>query len=269
MAPGAKGLGRFDAPLFAEQIAQLGWNVLREDLSLPAAVLYEKKIASNLVWMQRFARAYTVKLAPHGKTTMAPKLFQRQMEAGAWGITLATAVQTRVAYEHGVPRVLMANELVGRENMAIISRLIEDPRFEFFCLVDSAPQVNALSEFFGSRGQKLNVLLELGVIGGRSGIRDEEQLDHLLNVLQSVRERIVVCGVEVYEGILNDEDSVRKFLRRAVEVTTKLLKEQRFDRSPILLSGAGSCWYDTVAEVFSKIDVREPIDIVLRPGCYL
>lgn len=269
MAPGAKGLGCFDAPLFAEQIAQLGWNVLREDLSLPAAVLYEKKIASNLAWMQRFARAYTVKLAPHGKTTMAPKLFRRQMEAGAWGITLATAVQTRVAYEHGVPRVLMANELVGRENMAIISRLIEDPRFEFFCLVDSVPQVNALSEFFGTRGQKLNVLLELGVIGGRSGIRDEEQLDHLLNVLQSVRKRIVVCGVEVYEGILNDEDSVRKFLRRAVEVTTKLLKEQRFDRSPILLSGAGSCWYDIVAEVFSKIDVREPIDIVLRPGCYL
>jgi D-serine dehydratase len=41
--------------------------------------------------------------AAHGKTTMAPKLFRRQMEAGAWGITLATAVQTRVAYEHGIP----------------------------------------------------------------------------------------------------------------------------------------------------------------------
>jgi hypothetical protein len=46
--------------------------------------------------------------------------------------------------------VLIANELVGRENIVIISRLIEDSRFEFFCLVDSAPQVNALSEFFGA-----------------------------------------------------------------------------------------------------------------------
>src|SRR5215467_5990567 len=190
--PGGKGLGYLDRPLAGEDIAKLGWNLLQEDLSLPAAVLYEKNIAHNLDWMKQFAEAYGAKLAPHGKTTMAPKLFRRQMEAGAWGITLATAVQTRVAYEHGVPRVLMANELVGRENMAIISRLIEDPRFEFFCLVDSVPQVNALSEFFGNRGQKLNVLLELGVIGGRSGVRDEEQLDHLLNVLQSVRKRIVV-----------------------------------------------------------------------------
>ena len=88
-----------------------------EDVSLPAAVLYADRIEHNLKWMQAFVAEYGVKLAPHGKTTMAPQLFRRQLEAGAWGITLATAHQVRAAYRGGVHRVLIANQLVGKRNM--------------------------------------------------------------------------------------------------------------------------------------------------------
>src|SRR5215472_18743311 len=107
--PLGKGLGFLGGEMAADEIAGLGWNLLHEDLTLPTAVLYEEKLAHNLAWMQKFADAYGAKLAPHGKTTMAPKLWHRQLQAGAWGITLATVHQTRVAYAHGVRRVLMAN----------------------------------------------------------------------------------------------------------------------------------------------------------------
>ncbi|MGT2433898.1 hypothetical protein ACU4HD_43465 [Cupriavidus basilensis] len=63
-----------------------------------------------------------------------PRLFQRQLAGGAWGIAAATAHQTRIAYAHGVRRVLMANQLVGKRNMAILAELLADPPFEFFCL---------------------------------------------------------------------------------------------------------------------------------------
>lgn len=267
--PGGKGLGHFDAPLAGKQIGELRWNLLAEDLSLPAAVLYAEKLAHNLSWMQRFAEAYGVNLAPHGKTTMAPRLFQRQLQAGAWGITLATAVQARVAYEHGVRRVLMANELVGRENMEIVSRLLSDPDFEFFCLVDSAVQVKLLADFFRERGRRLKVLLELGVTGGRTGVRDEKQLREVTDALDSTREQVSLCGIEVYEGILSDEESIREFLLHAVQITAELARSRRFDRSPVILSGAGSAWYDVVADVFSKANIGEPLEVVLRPGCYL
>ncbi len=36
-----------------------------------------------------------------------------------------------------------------------------------------------------------------------------------------------------------------------------------------MLSGAGSVWYDVVAEVFSAAGLGDSVDIVLRPGCYL
>jgi D-serine dehydratase len=88
-----------------------------------------------------------------------------------------------------------------------------------------------------------------------------------LEALRSARTSISLCGVEVYEGVLGDEVGIRQFLARAVRVTAELAQQKRFDRNPIILSGAGSAWYDVVAEEFSKVEI--PVDVVLRPGCYL
>jgi D-serine dehydratase len=267
--PLSKGLGPLDQALAGSKISGRRWNLLHEDLSLPTAVLYEDKLEHNLEWMRKFAEGYGVKLAPHGKTTMAPKLFMRQLEAGAWGITLATAPQVRAAYEHGIRRVLMANQLIGRQNMATVARLLDDPGFEFFCLVDSAELVANLGYFFQDRGRRLNVLVELGVDDGRTGVRNSEQLGAVVAALSQWKGQIALCGVEVYEGVLKDEGSIRSYLQHALEVTRQLAGEGRFDHSPVILSGAGSAWYDVVADVFAKAKIGQPIEVLLRPGCYL
>jgi D-serine dehydratase len=269
IAPLNKGLGFLERAIRRDEIVLLGWNLLREDLSLPSAVLYEDRLLHNLNWMQQFIAAYGVRLAPHGKTTMAPRLFDLQLQAGAWGITLATAHQTLVAHAHGVRRVLMANQLIGKENMSIIERLLRDPEFEYYCLIDSAAQIDQLGAFYAKRGQRLRVLLELGVAGGRAGVRDEEQLQSVLAALSRWNDSIGLCGIEMYEGILDNEVSIRTFLQHAVAVTRRLAADKRFERKPILLSGAGSAWYDVVADVISSANFGDTVEIVLRPGCYL
>jgi len=80
---------------------------------------------------------------------------------------------------------------------------------------------------------------------------------------------VALCGVELYEGVLHDEPEIRSFLKRTLDTARDIATEERFDRSPILLSGAGSAWYDVVAEEFSAARFSDPIEIVLRPGCYL
>lgn len=264
-----KGLHLFPGALGPEAVRRLDWNVLREDLSLPAAVLYEEKLAHNLEWMRQFAAAYGAKLAPHGKTTMSPELFARQLASGAWGMTLATAQQTLAAYQHGVRRVLMANQLVGRENMRIVSVLLQDPSFEYYCLVDSADAADQLGTFFRAQGQRLPVLLELGVMGGRTGVRHEEQQQAVLAAIARHDGALALSGVEIYEGVLSDEQEIRAFLQRAIEVTRALIADGRFRRDPVLLSGAGSAWYDVVAECFAAAGFGPEVEIILRPGCYL
>lgn len=269
ISPLNKGLGPLAQPTQREHIAALDWNLLREDLTLPCAVLYRDKLQHNLDWMRRFIDAYGLKLAPHGKTTMAPALFHMQLASGAWGITLATAHQTLAAYAHGVRRVLMANQLIGKQNMALIANLLRDPSFDFYCLIDSAAQVDLLGAFFSAQGLRLNVLLELGVPGGRTGVRNDEQLQAVLDAMDRWPNTLVLSGVELYEGVLDSEPSIRAFLQRAVSVTRTLHEQQRFHRAPILLSGAGSAWYDVVAEEFSATSFGSAVEIVLRPGCYL
>ncbi|WDZ94679.1 amino acid deaminase [Herbaspirillum sp. WKF16] len=270
--PVNKGLGPLQQPLAPQEAGSVQWNLLNEDISLPAAVLYEEKLAHNLKWMQDFVGQYKVKLAPHGKTTMAPKLFKRQLDTGAWGITLATAHQTLAGYRHGVRRVIMANQLVGKRNMAIISELLADPSFEFFCLVDSADLVDQLGSFFAERHQTLNVLLELGPAGGRTGVRDDAQQAAVLEAVKRW-DSIALAGVEVYEGVLKEEADIRRFLQRAVACVKDLAQQgllaKRAARGPAVLTGAGSAWYDVVAEEFAQADIGQPLDVVLRPGCYL
>lgn len=267
--PDGKGLGAFPDACTGAEVAALNWNLLAEDVSLPVAVLYEARVKHNLQWMQRFMEAYHVKLAPHGKTTMSPTLFKRQIEGGAWGITLATAPQVHAAYNHGVRRVLMANQLVGRANMALIAKLLRDPTFTFFCIVDSPTNAAQLGAYFEQEGLRLPVLIELGVPGGRTGVRDDAQLQ----ALQAEIARwpaLALAGIEVYEGVLQDEAEIRQFLRRATAALQTLAASGQLRKDgPALISGAGSAWFDVVAEEFSQVDIGQPLEIVLRPGCYL
>ncbi|MFM0213684.1 amino acid deaminase [Paraburkholderia sediminicola] len=268
--PYSKGLGMVPGTsIQLTDAARLEWNLLNEDVSLPAAVLYADRVEHNLKWMQAFVAEYGVKLAPHGKTTMAPQLFRRQLETGAWGITLATAHQVRAAYHGGVSRILMANQLVGRRNMMMVAELLSDPDFEFFCLVDSVEGVEQLGQFFTSVRKPLQVLLELGVPGGRTGVRDEAQRNAVLEAIARYPDVLKLAGVELYEGVLKEEHEVREFLQSAVAVTHKLVEEGRFARTPAVLSGAGSAWYDVVAEEFVKASETGKVEVVLRPGCYL
>ncbi len=264
-----KGLGTLAPGQILGDAAGLGWNLLREDVSLPAATLSESRLRHNLAWMETFIRHYGLKLAPHGKTTMSPALFQMQLASGAWGITLATAPQVQAAHVFGIKRVILANQLVGRANMAIISRLLRDTGFDCYVLVDCPLNAAHLGRFFADAGQSLKLLVELGVPGGRSGVRDQAALDGLLDEIARWPRSLRLAGVEVYEGVLGDEADIRAFLHRAADTLKELDQRQLLTVETPLLTGAGSAWFDLVAEAWADLNLGRPVDIVLRPGCYL
>lgn len=98
----------------------------------------------------------------------------------------------------------MAKQLVGRRNMAMLAELLSDSEFEFFCLVDSAEGEELLGEFFRKARKRLQVVIELGVPGGRSGVRDAASLNALLATRGKYHDTLWIAGVELYERILSD-----------------------------------------------------------------
>ncbi|WP_027960770.1 amino acid deaminase [Halomonas halodenitrificans] len=245
-------------------------STLLTGVSLPAAVIHEAPLAHNLAWMQRFAEAHGARLAPHGKTTMSPALFRRQLDAGAWGITLATAPQCRAAFAHGVTRLLMANQLVGEANMAMVAKLIQAGA-EFYCVVDGKDNVDQLGHFFADRGLRLNVLIELGVPGGRCGCRNIAQVEALAAAIAD-QPALRLVGIEGYEGMIAGGDevaAVRAYGDRLVE-TVKLLHGSGVLASAApIVTAAGSRWFDLIAQAFDEAELHERYTPVLRPGCYV
>lgn len=244
---------------------------LVSDVSLPALVLHRHALEHNIRWMQAFVSASGAELAPHGKTSMIPALFRRQLDAGAWGLTLATASQTRAAYAHGVRRVLMANQLVGTPNMALIAELLGDPAFDFHCLVDHPDNVAELGAFFASQGLRLNVMIEYGVPGGRCGCRSAAEVLTLAAAIGR-QPGLALSGIEGYEGVIHGEHAehdVRQFAASLVQLAVRLQDQGAFALSQPIITASGSAWYDLIAEAFAAQSATGRFLSVLRPGSYV
>lgn len=244
---------------------------LVSDVSLPALVVHQQALDHNIRWMQTFATNSGAELAPHGKTSMVPALFRRQIEEGAWGMTLATAVQTQAAYAHGVRRILMANQLVGQPNMALIAELLADSTFEFHCMVDHPDNVAALGAFFAERGLRLNVMIEYGVPGGRCGCRTEAQVLELADAVLA-QPSLALTGIEGYEGVIHGDHAIsgiKAFAASLVRLAVELQDKGAFALDRPIVTASGSAWYDLIAEVFDEQAVRERFLSVLRPGSYV
>ena len=245
-------------------------NILRQDVCLPAAIVKAPALQHNIDWMQRFANASQVLLAPHGKTSMTADLFRLQLAAGAWGLTVATAYQAQVAAASGAKHIIIANQLVGRANMAAVARLVQAGISLYVCC-DSQSNAQALSAFFAEEGLNLAVLLELGVEGGRCGCRTDEQAIALAKSISALP-AISLAGIEFYEGVVkadNPEHAVTQFVQRAARLANTLQVMQLFNSEHTFISGAGSAWYDIVATQLLHAGLPAAMKIVLRPGCYV
>jgi D-serine deaminase-like pyridoxal phosphate-dependent protein len=257
-------------------IGAQGWNLLAGDVPLPALVLKESALAHNIELVSRWCAERGVLLAPHGKTTMAPQLFERQLAAGAWAITAANAAQVRICRAFGVSRVFLANELVEPVSLRwLASAMASDPAFDFYCLVDSLAAVEVMASTLAEASRPVQVLVEVGYAGGRTGCRTTEDA---LAVATAVRRAspLELAGVEGYEGTIAHDRApealvaVDAFLRRLRETALEFDRRGLFAaRERPLLSAGGSAYFDRVVEHLCGDWLGRPVDVLVRAGGYL
>jgi D-serine dehydratase len=276
-----KGIPPGMPPFPLADIGGMGWNVLREDMTLPLAVLKLPALDHNSRWMAEFLKATGTALAPHGKTTMSPALFERQLADGAWGMTLATVQQVRVARANGIGRIVLANQLVGRQAIDYIAaELARDPSFDFHCLVDSIDGVRQLTQRLEANppGRPLQVMVEIGAMGGRTGCRTDDAALGVARAVKRSEPLLSLRGIEGYEGMVRSDgdrdDAIRAFLDRIAGVALACAREDLFAAGPVILSAGGSAFYDMVADRLGSARLgdaglgRETL-VLLRSGCYL
>lgn len=146
------------------------------DFQTPLLTLDRGAMEHNVATMTAWTAERGLLLAPHGKTTMAPKLWWQLLDAGAWAITVATGWQAQVARAAGVPRILLANELVDPVALRWLAAEVADPELEVLCWADSVDAVDAMRAALRGHppARPIRVLVELGGAGGRAGARTLE-----------------------------------------------------------------------------------------------
>lgn len=257
----------------------MDWDLVRGDLMLPVVVLKESALAHNVQVMADYCRDCGVSLAPHGKTHMSPELAHRQLDAGAWGVTVASVAQARVFHAFGVRRVLIANEVVDEQALRVLASMLRaDPELEVLCLVDSVPGVDVMERVLAAAEtpRPVQALIELGLPGGRTGCRSTPEA---VAVAEAVGDASMLrlAGVECYEGVVSGDPDAEKLNRvdsllRDLRALAETLDAQgRFAGSPeIVLSAGGSAYFDRVVEqLASTAGLSRPARTVIRSGSYL
>jgi D-serine dehydratase len=275
---GTKGLPVGIGSISLGEARAAGWR-LHGDLELPAAIVRRSALANNADWMKRFvAQVPGVVLCPHGKTTMAPQLMDRQLRDGAWGMTCATPAQLRCYRRFGVRRIIFANQIVGLADARwLAGELRDDPSFEIHIFVDSKEGVDLLCAAARQAGldRPISLLLEVGVAEGRTGI---QSLEHAITLARHIQESdgVELSGVATFEGIVKGGSDIGMepyvealfdFVRRVAEaiVSENLVRRD----GEVILSAGGSRFFDLAAARLRAVNLDRETLIVLRSGCYI
>ncbi|MFI0505043.1 alanine racemase [Streptomyces albogriseolus] len=269
-----KGLPPDAADLTVGELAAQRRNLFTGGFTTPVLALSAERLEHNLAALETYAERHGLAFAPHGKTSMAPQLFHRQIERGAWGITLAVPHQVRVAREFGIQRVFLANELVDTAALRwIAAEQDADPAFRFVCYVDSVRGVELMDAALDGASRPVEVVVELAAgEGARTGLRTEAECAAVADAVAAAR-TLRLAGVAGYEGEVPQADPgrVRAWLRRLVALAVDFDKAGRFaGLDEIVVSAGGSAWFDAVADVFAEVpELSAPVLKLLRSGAYV
>jgi D-serine deaminase-like pyridoxal phosphate-dependent protein len=223
----------------------------------PVMVARSAAIEANIAQMAAYCASHDVDFAPHGKTSMSPSLFAAQLAAGAWAITVATANQALVAYRFGVPRVLVANEVLDPRPLRWLARQGRD----LLCYVDSPAGVDVLASAL-SGGGKVRVLVEMGYRGGRTGCRSVDTAEQTARAAAAVP-GVEVAGVAGFEGLLPTAAEVETFLATIAQAAARIAPLCPY---PVLLSAGGSSYFDVVVDLLGPVAREHGGRLVLRSG---
>ncbi|MGA5259394.1 alanine racemase [Streptomyces griseoincarnatus] len=269
-----KGLPPDAADLTVGELAAQRRNLFTDGFTTPVLALSVERLEHNLAALETYAERHGLAFAPHGKTSMAPQLFHRQIERGAWGVTLAVPHQVRVAREFGVERVFLANELVDAAALRwVAAEQDADPAFRFVCYVDSVRGVELMDAALDGASRPVDVVVELAAgEGARTGVRTEAECAAVADAVAGAR-ALRLVGVAGYEGEVPraDPERVRAWLRRLVALAVDFDEAGRFaGLDEIVVSAGGSAWFDAVADVFAEVpELSAPVLKLLRSGAYV
>jgi D-serine deaminase-like pyridoxal phosphate-dependent protein len=172
----------------------------------PVLLLDVDALDRNIARMGEYFHGKKAALRPHVKVHKSPWLAQKQIAAGAKGITCAKVSEAEVMAAGGIDDVMIANEIVGDDKVRRLARLARTAKVTV--AIDDLENARQISSFAALEGSKINVLVDLNLSGALSGILDRTGVPSEKEAITLAREvsklpNLQFSGVIGYEGSLS------------------------------------------------------------------
>lgn len=235
--------------------------ISEEALDTPCVIIDTCKMELNIRTMAETARSRGVRLRPHAKTHKMPWVAEKQLLAGAVGITVAKIAEAEAMADHGIADVFVAYPLVTPAKIARAIRLSR--RIRLIVGADSLEGARRLSEAAKRSGTELEVRLEVDTGLRRTGAPYEEAaaLAQRIHALPGLR----LTGIYTFRGALYDGRPTLD-VRSAGEEEGRMMAAlaQRIRASGIPLADVSVGSTPTAAWAAAAAGVTE-----IRPGTYV
>lgn len=157
-------------------------KIKNEDLltDTPFVSLNLEVMENNINWLQKLARNANVKLRPHTKTHKSSYIANKQLDAGAVGITTATLGEAEVMANAGIHDILIAFPLVGKKKLERYSNLLK--RANITVALDDIKVAQAINEIGKSHNTKLPLYADVDTGLHRMGKSPKESVESILEI---------------------------------------------------------------------------------------
>src|SRR4029079_19056111 len=145
----------------------------RNERETPALLVYLDVARRNISTMAGHMQRAGKHLRPHTKTHKTPQSARLQVEAGAIGVSTATAWEAVVMLEAGIDDILVAHEVGGPGRIRALAEAARGGRVSV--AVDSAANLDDLSAAAVAAGSTIGVVVEVDVGMNRGGARSKAE----------------------------------------------------------------------------------------------
>ena len=168
-----------------------------DDLETPVLLLDLDRFESNVQHMAAYCRDNGKEWRPHSKAHKCPAIAHIELANGACGITCAKLSEAEWMVAHGVPSILLANQIVSPVKFATLARL--QHRAEVIAAVDNIAVVEPMAAAAIDEGVRIPVVVEIDIGMKRVGVEPGPPLLALSKAI-SDQPGLTFRGLMGYEG---------------------------------------------------------------------
>jgi D-serine deaminase-like pyridoxal phosphate-dependent protein len=231
------------------------------ELDTPCLTIDIDTLEDNLAVMQAAARTAGKDLRPHAKTHKCSRLAKKQILAGAIGACAAKVSEAEVLADAGVMGILITGPVVTTQKIERLASILKKDA-TVMVVVDHPANVRRLDEAMQARRLSLDVLLDIDVGLGRTGVLPESALELAGDITKAGNLRLK--GIQAYAGFVQHIPSYPERKKASLacmqQAADVFLKLQEKEPTCTIFSGTGTGTYD--------IDIQIPEMTELQVGSY-